>query len=206
VTNEPDFRDLVGEEGTREELDRLRRVHQLLVAAGPPPELSPALARPPEVEKSNVLEFKRRRPATVLAIAAAVAAAAFVIGYAVAGRQSGFEQARQLSMHGVGQLAAARARIQIGTHDTGGNYPLRMTVHGLPRLPNGGWYELLLSKHGRPTLSCGSFAVAGESETIRLSVPFELGEFGKLYDGWVVVKHVPRQHAVPIVMTTATRI
>jgi hypothetical protein len=35
MTNEPDFRDLVGDEGGREELDRLRRVHDLLVAAGP---------------------------------------------------------------------------------------------------------------------------------------------------------------------------
>ena len=64
-----------------------------------------------------------------------------------------FETARHLSMHGIGQLADARAQINIGTHDIGGNYPLSMTVRGLPRLPRGGWYELLLSKHGRPTLS-----------------------------------------------------
>jgi hypothetical protein len=202
LTNEPDFRDLVGDEGEREELDRLRRVHDLLVAAGPPPELSPSLATPPEVEESKVLEFKRRRPATVFALAAAIAVAAFFIGYVVAGKQNSFEQTRQLSMHGVGQLAAARAEIKIGTHDVGGNYPLNMTVRGLPQLPRGGWYELLLSKHGRPTLSCGSFAVDGQNETIRMSVPFELTEFGKLYDGWVVVRHVPKNHAAPVVMTT----
>src|SRR5581483_793290 len=67
VTNEPDFRELVGDEGGREELDRLRRVHELLVAAGPPAELSPRVANPPQVEESKVLEFKRRRPATLLA-------------------------------------------------------------------------------------------------------------------------------------------
>ena len=35
----PDFRELVGDEGTPEELALLRRAHDLLVAAGPPPEL-----------------------------------------------------------------------------------------------------------------------------------------------------------------------
>lgn len=202
MTNEPDFRDLVGDEGEREELDRLRRVHDLLVAAGPPPELSPAIEHAPEVEDSKVLEFKRRRPATAFALAAAVAAAAFFIGYVVAGKQNSFEQVRQLSMHGVGQLTAARAEIKIGTHDIGGNYPLKMTVSGLTPLPKGGWYELLLSMRGRPTLSCGTFAVDGQSETLRMSVPYDLTEFGKLYDGWVVVRHVPKNHAAPVVMTT----
>jgi Anti-sigma-K factor rskA len=202
MTNGPDFRDLAGDEGGREELDRLRRVHDLLVAAGPPPELSPAVANPPEVEESKVREFRRRRPVTVFALAAAAAVAAFMIGYAVADKRTSFETARQLSMHGVGQLAAAQAQIDIGTHDTGGNYPLSMTVRGLPHLPRGGWYELLLSRHGRPTLSCGSFAVDGQNETIRLSVPYDLTELGKLYDGWVVVRHLPKGAAAPVVMTT----
>ena len=43
----PDFLDLVGDEGTPEELERLRRAHDLLIAAGPPPELSPRLAEAP---------------------------------------------------------------------------------------------------------------------------------------------------------------
>ncbi len=43
----PDFHELVGDEGTPEELAKLRRAHDLLIAAGPPPELSPRLAEPP---------------------------------------------------------------------------------------------------------------------------------------------------------------
>ena len=35
----PEFDDLVGDEGTPEELARLRSAHQMLIAAGPPPEL-----------------------------------------------------------------------------------------------------------------------------------------------------------------------
>ena len=202
MTNEPDFRDLVGDEGGHEELDRLRRVHDLLVAAGPPPEMSPAIAHAPEIEESKVLEFKRRRPATVFALAAAVAAAAFVIGYVVAGKQNGFESTRHLAMHGVGQLAAARAQIDIGTHDVGGNYPLNMSVRGLPTAAERRLVRAAALKHGRPTLSCGSFAVDGRSETIRMSVPYDLTEFGKLYDGWVVVRHLPKGAAAPVVMTT----
>ena len=111
MTQEPDFRELVGDEGDREELERLRRVHELLVAAGPPPELSPAVADPPEVEESKVLEFKRRRPATLLAAGIAAAAAAFVIGYAVGDHHNGFSEQFSVPMRGIGQAVAARADI-----------------------------------------------------------------------------------------------
>ena len=205
MTNEPDFHELVGDEGGREELDRLRRVHDLLVAAGPPPELSPAVAGPPEVEESKVLEFKRRRPATLLAIGVAAAAAAFVIGYVVGDRQNSFSaNGAPIPMHGIGKAVAARGDIKVGSHDSGGNYPLEMSVQGLAQVPKGGWYELLLSKKGRPTLPCGDFAVDGTRTTIRLSVPYDFSELHKkhLFDGWVVVLHKPGQHTAPVVMTT----
>jgi hypothetical protein len=204
MTNEPDFRDLVGDEGDPAELDRLRRVHDLLVAAGPPPELSPALAKPPEVEESKVLEFRRRRPATVFGVAAALAAAAFVIGYAVGDRGTSFSASAVVPMHGVGRLVAARADIRIGSHESGGNYPLEMTVRGLPHLANGSFYELLLSKNGRPTLPCGDFAVEGSLTTFRLSVPYDLTKLRRShrFDGWVVVRHASGERTAPIVMTT----
>lgn len=203
MTQEPDFRELVGDEGDREELDRLHRVHELLVAAGPPAELSPHLTSAPDVEESKVLEFKRRRPATLLALGIAAAVAAFIIGYSVGARHNSFSaQGPPIPMHGIGQMAAARADIKVGSHDSGGNYPLQMTVQGLPRLSKGGWYELLLSKHGQPTLSCGSFALDGGRVSIRLSVPYDLNEFGKLFDGWVVVEHAAGQRVAPIVMST----
>ncbi len=42
-----DVRDLIGDDVGPDELERLQRVHTLLVQAGPPPSLSPGLARPP---------------------------------------------------------------------------------------------------------------------------------------------------------------
>lgn len=205
MTNEPDFRELVGDEGDREELDRLYRVHQLLVAAGPPPELSPAVANPPDVEESKVLEFKRRRPATLLAIGIAAAVAAFVVGYAAGDHHSGFSAiGRPIPMHGVGSAKAALADIKIGSHDSGGNYPLELTVQGLRRLPKGGWYELLLSKSGKPTLPCGDFAVDGTQTTVRMTVPYDFSDLRAHheFDGWVVVAHSPKSTVAPVVMST----
>jgi hypothetical protein len=204
VTNDPDFRELVGDDGAPEELDRLQQVHDLIVAAGPPPELSPAYEHAPKIEESKVYEFKRRRPTAVFAIAIAAAAAVFAIGYGVGNRGNSFASAAEVPMHGLGAQAAATANISVGKHDTGGNYPLEMSVKGLPHLPKGGWYELLLSKKGRPTLPCGDFAVDGGTTNVRMSVPYDLTELhkAKLYDGWVVIRHAPGTKSAPVVMTT----
>ncbi len=204
MTNEPDFRDLVDDEVAPGELERLERVHELIVAAGPPPELSPAYEHAPKIEEAKVYEFKPRRPAAVFAIAAAVAAAVFAIGYAVGGRNSAFEAAGVVPMHGLGAQAAATADIRVGKHDSGGNYPLEMSVKGLPALPKGGWYELLLSRKGHPTLPCGDFAMDGKPTTFRLSVPYDLTELRKAhtFDGWVVVRHAPGVRSTPVVMST----
>ena len=203
MSRPPDFRELVGDEGTPEELEKLRRAHELLIAAGPPPELSPRLAEPPRAPGQERRRAHRWRTRVAFGLATAVAGAAFGVGYLVANHgPAEFLDSRSLEMHGVGQLAAAHASLAVGEHDAAGNYPLEMTVRGLPRAPDGGWYELLLSKHGRPTLSCGTFATAGQRVTVRLSVPYELTDFPTLFDGWVVTLHVPDQKHVPVVMTT----
>ena len=65
--------DLIGDDLEPEELERLQRVHELLQQVGPPPELSPALARAPEPPTARVIPFPRRYRYT--AVAAAVIAA-----------------------------------------------------------------------------------------------------------------------------------
>jgi len=201
MSTPPDFRDLVGDEGTPEELAKLRRAHDMLIAAGPPPELSPRIAEAPRTSEpeSHVHRWWGR---AAFGLAAVVAAAAFGVGYLVGNEPSGFPESRSLTMHGVGQLASAHATLAVGSQDAAGNYPLKMTVHGLPPVPRGALYELLLSKHGRPTLSCGTFATARRPVTVQLSIPYDLSDFPKLFDGWVVTLHRPRQEHVPVVMTT----
>jgi hypothetical protein len=197
----PDFFDLVGDEGTPEELEQLRRTHDMLLAAGPPPELSPRLAEAPRAHSRSSLLLRRHRSAAFL-LAAAVVAGAFGIGLLIGDRDSsGFTQSRAVPMHGLGQLASARATLGVGEQDSAGNYPLKMAVRGLPPLGTGGWYELLLSKGGKPTLPCGSFASATKGVTVRMSVPYDLTLFPKLFDGWVVVAHPPKQQS-RLVMTT----
>jgi hypothetical protein len=196
----PDFRDLVGDEGTPEELEKLRRAHELLIAAGPPPELSPRLAEAPPTRRwSDVVSRHRRQ--SVFALAAAIVAIAFAAGYLIGDRGEGFQEDRSVEMHGTGQLVDAHGKLAIGEQERG-NYPLEMTVRGLPALPEGGWYELLLSKQGRPTLSCGPFTVEEGEVTVRLSVPYDLSKWPKLFDGWVVVRHLPDKEYAPVVMRT----
>ena len=69
---------------TPSEEARLRRVHDLLVQAGPPPDLPPALERTPEAAEAEIVQFpllpKRRWVAAAL-VAATVAALAFGGGY-----------------------------------------------------------------------------------------------------------------------------
>jgi len=82
-----DFDQLVDLTGVSpEDQARLRRVHDLLVAAGPPAELPSGLAAAPDgVADAKVIAFpRRRRTAAAILIAAAVAVACFSGGYVLA--------------------------------------------------------------------------------------------------------------------------
>ena len=182
----PDFVDLFGDEGTPEELERLRHVHEMLIAAGPPPELSPRLAEAPTAQSRTAVGPRRRRGAAFL-LAGAVAAAAFGIGFLVGGRGSADfpSQGSPIAMHPTAGAAdqTAHASVLIGDRDEVGNWPLLVRVSGLTPLPKGQWYELYLSRNGKAIAWCGAFAVKGNGRTtVHFSVPYKL----KGFDGWVV--------------------
>jgi len=190
MSGPPDLRDLVGDDGSPEELARLEKAHELLVAAGPPPE--GALPETPRVGGRVVrLPLRRRRWAALAAVAALVCVSVGA-GYLVGDRGGGFESVVTLPMHGVPPATAATATLDVGEADPAGNVPIRMRVAGLPRLPQGGWYELYLSKSGRPGASCGTFTAAGAT-TVELSVGYDLAKWHEagVYDGWVITAHVP---------------
>src|SRR4029453_13920179 len=79
---------LVGHDVPDEERERLRRAHELLVQAGPPPELSPELESVPWPGGSQwPLAVRRAGPARKLLLAATIATLAliaFFIGRAAA--------------------------------------------------------------------------------------------------------------------------
>jgi hypothetical protein len=188
VTRPPDLRDLIGDEGGPDE--RLARVHELLVDAGPPPD---AVPRSPHVGGEALRSRPRRRRWTELALAAALVAIALAAGFVVGSRGEGFEPVTTIAMHSVSPVADASAELAVGEPDENGNIALEMDVKGLPQLPQGGWYELFLSKNGVIGASCGTFVTAGDETTVRLGVGYDLPgwrEAGR-YDGWVVTAHVP---------------
>jgi hypothetical protein len=177
----PDFDELVDRDLPEAERERLRRVHDLLVAAGPPPELPQRLATPP------IRTLGRRRVAALL-LAAAVAVAAFGAGWALSDRSGqDFEVRRAVEMRSTANAPNAWGRIDLGYPDAQGNWQMLVTVSGLKPLPNDGYYELLLTREGNPVATCGSFKVkARGATTIPLGASYDLRNF----DGWVVRPYV----------------
>jgi hypothetical protein len=185
--SEPDLRELLGEDVPDDELARLQRVHDLLLAAGPAPELPESLAEPPTPESApaRVLTFPRRRVRAALLLAAAVAVAAFGFGYLAGalGGGSGFDARFAVPMHGTAAAPAALAALKVGEKDKDGNWPLMLNVRGLRPLGSDGYYELLLTKHGQVVASCGTFRVHSGTTSVRLNAPYRL----KNFDGWVIM-------------------
>lgn len=190
-----------GDLGPEEEA-RLRRVHDLLVQAGPPPDLPPALEHPAEPTDAEVLQFPLlpRRRWAVLAVAAALLVVAgfgggYLWGHSKA-KPAEFAAQRVVAMHGPQALAVVR----VGARDDVGNWPMQFEVTGLPKQHDpGAYYELWLTKNGRPTVSCGSFRVHDKTTRVRFTVPYSLNGV----DGWVVTEQPPGMHAPGrVVLTT----
>jgi hypothetical protein len=198
MNREPDFRELVGEDLSPEERARLERVHELLVTAGPPPELPPELADP-ALDLESPIMLPRRRAGAILALAAALALVAFLGGYLAGKRNSEkFDTLRSLPMHGTFAAERASATIDIGNLDKHGNWPLKVAVRGLPSLPRNGYYEMFLTKNGKPSAPCGTFVVNGQSVTVRLNAPYDLSRF----NGWIVTRELPHDNTHQVVLTT----
>jgi len=198
------FDELVGgDDLTPEERARLRHVHDLLVEAGPPPDLPPALEHPsgPPADAEVVhLPLPRRAAAAALAAAAVVAVGfgiGFVVGHAKE-KPTSFVTARVVSMHG--NVPGRFAVLNIGKKDAASNWPMELTVTGLsPQLARKSYYELWLTKNGKATTSCGTFRVHAGRTTVRFSVPYSFKE----YDGWIVTAERTGGHSPgPVVLTT----
>jgi len=195
-----DFHDLVDTSGlTPEEEARLRRAHDLLIEAGPPPDLPPALEAPPtQPAEAEILQFPllpKRRWALAAVVAATLALIAFGGGYLLGhskGEASAFKTQHVVPMHGHG---GALALLRLATPDSVGNWPMQMQVSGLPEQKSRtAYYELWLTKGGKPVAVCGTFRVHGEQTTVTFTVPYNL-KAGH-YDGWIVTAQ-PHDEAQP---------
>jgi hypothetical protein len=180
----PDLDELIGDDVPPAERERLQRVHELLLQAGPPPELPQALELI-EDEPANVYPlFPKRRWAAAAAVAAALVALAFGGGYLVGHRNDELKAERIVTMAAVDKSSQARASLALFAIDDGGNWPMELTVRGLAALPEGRTYSLWLTKDGKPAALCGEFVVAGDKTVVPLNAPFKL----KRFDGWIVTR------------------
>jgi hypothetical protein len=203
VTQPPEFRDLVGTDLPERERARLERVHELLVEAGPPPELPPSLVEAPQSGAQSPSWLPRRRLGAALSLAAAIALVAFLGGYVAGLNKNDFDPTREVAMRATDAgPQGASGLIELGTADEGGNSPMVVKVRGLPRLSGRAYYELFLTRDGKPVAPCGGFNVRQGTTTVEFTVPYSL----KRFDGWAVLVVDPGQdedeRRGPVLLTT----
>ena len=179
MTRTPDFDELVGLDVERDERERLQRVHALLLEAGPPAELPPELEAGPTLALTLGRKRSGRRPVhrRPLLIAAAICllALAFLGGY-VAGNGGGAASWKTLSLAGTPTAPGALASLKIEPVDSAGNWPMQLSVTGLPKLPARSVYEVYLVRNGKPYAPCGTFVVDGANRatSVSLNAPYRL--------------------------------
>ena len=177
----PDFEALVGTDLAPGERERLERVHELLVAAGPPPEADMPLP---------VALHPRRRRGVLLALTAALSVAAFALGAALVDGSSNPSVDFTVSMTGTTAAASATASLAVFDIDAAGNWPMELTVAGLPPAPSGRLFELWLTRDGELAALCGGFLTDVDgSAVVPLNAPYRFDE----YDGWVIVEEGSRR-------------
>jgi hypothetical protein len=192
MTRVPDFDQLIGADIDGEDHERLRRVHELLIQAGPPPELSPEIESGPTLAMTfGRAPRKRRRSIALLAAALALVAVAFLAGYAT-GNRNGLSPEHTLSLVGTKAAPGALASLQVEHKDSAGNLPMHLSVTGLPKLPPRGYYTVYLVRNGEAYAPCGTFIVAGKTHltSISLNAPYDV----RSGDTWVVTKQMPGHH------------
>jgi hypothetical protein len=190
VNREPSLDELIGADPTGEERQRLQHVHELLLEAGPPPELSPELEAGPTLAMTLSRRRRAVKPRAMLLLAAALAVfVVFFAGYVVANGRNGKTASppvRLITLKGTSAVPKAQATLEVW-HSHAGNWPMTLNVVGLP--PRA-YYEVYVVRDGKPWGSCGTFRVEGSSDrpvTVTLTAPYSL----RKGDSWVVTRPGP---------------
>ena len=178
-----DFDDIVGSDPLGGERERLRQVHELLVQAGPPPEVSPQLAAGPTL-RMTLGQRMRKRPRAMLLLAAAIAVAVALAVVLSPGRGKGLAA---FELRGTSQAPNAQAVLEV-LPPSEGNWPMRFQVSGLPAVSSPSHYVVYLVRRGRIVGPCGSFTVSNPSSelTLTLSTPYRI----EPKDTWIVTRQV----------------
>jgi hypothetical protein len=182
----PDFETIVGSDLGPAERDRLLRVHEALIAAGPPPEAAASVSAPSTAEPIRLLPAApRRRHGALVALAAALAVLVFGVGAVVGNAWDEPGTFDTVTMTGTPAAEGAKASVELFDLDSAGNWPMEIRVSGLAPAPSGRPFELWLTRGGETVALCGSFLVASDgSAVVPMNAPYKLTDF----DGWVVVE------------------
>src|SRR5438105_247287 len=169
----PDFDELVGSDLEPAERERMHRVHELLLAAGPPPEFEAEPPLPAVAPSVRRLHPARRRRFALVALAAAFLVAVFGAGYFAGNRGPG--AARVVALAGTARASGATASLKVFSVDAAGNWPMELDVKGLAASKSGQPYELWLTKGGRLAALCGSFRARPDGTAhVPMNVPYRL--------------------------------
>lgn len=189
MTDPPDLRDLLDEDVSPEELQRLRRADEALRAVpAPPAEVPPSLANQIGSIAATTPLRRRRRRTFIGAVAAAiaVAAVAFAVGFWIA--QDDFNERATVTMQPTEAGADARGLIRLGHKDEqSGNWEFIVEVEGLPQLPEDGYYVMWLSRDGEVGAICGTFSVGEGTTSVHMNASYRLADF----EEWVVTAWLP---------------
>jgi hypothetical protein len=195
LSRKPTLEELIGADATGAERQRLQQVHQMLLEAGPPPEIPPELEAGPNLKmttgKRGRGHIKQR--AMVLLAAAILVFLVFIGGYVVANNSGGKSSKGRApvvlsqALEGTALVPKAEGALEVWRSKDGSNWPMTLTVAGLPPLPPHRYYEVYLFRDGKIGGSCGSFRVGSSSTgpvTVTLTSPYEL----RKGDSWVVTR------------------
>ena len=192
MNRDPSLDELIGADVSGAERERLQNVHELLLQAGPPPEVPPEIAAGPTLAMTLGRPRRAVKPRALLLLAATVAIAiVFFAGYIAANNGGGTSATRnlvpvkELALKGTSAAPGAEASLRIWRAKDG-NWPMTLAVAGLPKLPANSYYEVYLVRDGRPWGSCGTFRVSrsGAAVTVTLNAPYSL----RRGDSWLVTR------------------
>jgi hypothetical protein len=192
LSREPTLDELIGAETTGAERQRLQHVHDLLLEAGPPAELTPELRGAPNFGAVPIKLRRRavKRRALVLLAAALAIVVVFFAGYAVSSQRGGKTSSpafEHLVLRGTALAPGAHATLDVW-RTVHGNVPMTLHVVGLHRLPPHSYYDVYLVRGGQVESwgKCGTFGVDGSSRvlTLNFSAPYPL----QRGDSWVVTR------------------
>jgi anti-sigma-K factor RskA len=191
VNREPTLDELIGADTTGAERQRLQHVHELLLEAGPPPEVSPELEQGPNLKMTVGKRRRVVRQRALLLLAASLAVLlVFLGGYAVGNQKGSTKSATAVSLKLMGTSAVPNAQASLEVwHRHAGNWPMTLTAVGLPKLAPHRYYEVYLIRDGKISGSCGTFRATNSKRavTVTLNSPYTL-EKG---DSWVVTRPGP---------------